>query len=128
MFARVMAPRRLPELQKLIDAHEPDLVLQAPVDLAAPLAAASRGVPTLTYGTGLVLEQPLMSKMAEWVQPLWAEHGLEAYENSGMYRDSYLNPVPATLQPEPVDVAPDPMKPADTAVAVQWMLQGLEPR
>jgi len=100
MFARVMAPRRLPELQKLIDEHKPDLVLQAPVDLAAPLAAASRGVPTLTYGTGLVLEQPLMSKMAEWVRPLWAEHGIDADENAGMYRDSYLNPVPATLQPE----------------------------
>jgi UDP:flavonoid glycosyltransferase YjiC (YdhE family) len=100
MFARVMAPRRLPELQRLIDEQKPDLVLQAPVDLAAPLAAASRGVPTLTYGTGLVLEQPLMSKMAEWVRPLWAEQGLAGDDNAGMYRDSYLNPAPATLQPD----------------------------
>lgn len=100
MFARVMAPRRLPALQNLIDDLAPDLVLQAPVDLAAPLAAASRGIPALTYGTGLVLEPQLMSTMADWVRPLWEQAGLEPDASAGMYRNAYLNPVPASLQPD----------------------------
>jgi UDP:flavonoid glycosyltransferase YjiC (YdhE family) len=106
MFARVMAPRRLPALQNLIDDLSPDLVLQAPVDLAAPLAAASRGIPTLTYGTGLMLEPRLMSTMADWVRPLWKQAGLEPDANAGMYREGYLNPVPASLQPDLGAAAP----------------------
>jgi UDP:flavonoid glycosyltransferase YjiC (YdhE family) len=113
MFARVMAPRKLPALQRLIEDFAPDLVVQAPVDLAAPLAAAGHGIPALTYGTGLVLEPALMSAMAGWVSPLWEQAGLQLDAHAGMYRHGYLNPVPATLQPDlgPAAAVARPIRP-----------------
>ena len=100
MFAHVLAPRKLPVLHELIEEFEPDLILQAPVDLAAPIAAASHGIPTVTYGAGLLLEPALMATMAAWVRPLWEQAGLESDEHAGMYRHRYLDPMPATLQPD----------------------------
>src|SRR5262249_50786403 len=80
MFGRVMAPAKLPVLHDLM--ADVDLVLQAPTDLAAPLAAAMRGIPTVTYGTGLVLEPALMSAMASLVSPLWTDAGLSCDSNA----------------------------------------------
>ncbi len=98
MFARIMAPQKLVKLQGLIDELAPDLVLQAPVDLAAPLAAATRDVRAITYGTGLVLEAALLETMAQWVEPLWQAAGLTSDPHAGIYRYGYLDPVPASLQ------------------------------
>jgi UDP:flavonoid glycosyltransferase YjiC (YdhE family) len=100
MFARIMAPQKLPQLQELIEEFHPDLVLQAPVDLAAPLAAATRGVRAITYGTGLVLETALIGTMAQWVAPMWHAEGLPFDPYAGIYRDGYLDPVPTSLQPD----------------------------
>ncbi|MFJ4657214.1 glycosyltransferase [Nocardia sp. NPDC088792] len=114
MFSRVMAPRKLPELRSIAEGFRPDLVLHAPVDLAAPILAAERGVPSITYGTGLLLEPELIAAMAEWVAPLWHSSGLAADEHAGLYRYGYLDPVPASLQPDlgpAADIA-QPIRPA----------------
>ncbi|MFI1914231.1 glycosyltransferase [Nocardia sp. NPDC020380] len=100
MFSRVMAPRKLPELRAIADEFSPDLVLHAPVDLAAPILAAERGIPSITYGTGLLLEPELIAAMSEWVAPLWHSAGLEPDEHAGLYRYGYLDPVPSSLQPD----------------------------
>lgn len=100
MFSRVMAPRKLPDLQAVAKEFDPELILHAPVDLAAPVLAALRGVPAITYGTGLLLEDELITAMAEWVAPVWDSVGLEPDENAGLYRYGYLDPVPRSLQPE----------------------------
>ncbi|MFE3028353.1 glycosyltransferase [Nocardia tengchongensis] len=100
MFAKVMAPRKLPDLFTIAERFTPDLVLHAPVDLAAPILAARLGVPSITYGTGLMLEPELVAAMAEWVAPLWYSAGVEPDEYAGLYRHGYLDPVPATLQPD----------------------------
>lgn len=99
MFGKVMAPRKLPELRALAAEFEPDLILHAPVDLAAPVLAAQRGVPAITYGTGLLLEPELVEVMAEWVAPLWESAGLPPDRHAGLYRYGYLDPVPRSLQP-----------------------------
>jgi hypothetical protein len=49
MFARIMAAEKLPALHTLTDDFAPDLILHPPVDLAAPLLAASRALPSVTY-------------------------------------------------------------------------------
>ncbi|MFD6161750.1 glycosyltransferase [Nocardia sp. NPDC060256] len=100
MFARIMAPEKLPELSRIAAEFRPDLILQPPVDLAAPIVAATLGIPSITYGTGLLLESELMGAMAEWVAPLWDSAGLEPDPHAGMYRSGYLDPVPAALQPD----------------------------
>ncbi|GAB3208757.1 glycosyltransferase [Nocardia tengchongensis] len=100
MFSKIMAPRKLPDLFAIAASFAPDLVLHAPVDLAAPILAARLGVPSITYGTGLMLEPELVAAMAEWVAPLWHSAGLDVDEHAGLYRHGYLDPVPASLQPD----------------------------
>lgn len=100
MFARIVAPAKLPELSRIAAEFRPDLILQPPVDLAAPIVAAALRIPSITYGTGLLLEAELMDAMTEWVAPLWDSAGLEPDPHAGMYRTGYLDPVPVALQPD----------------------------
>lgn len=105
MFSRVMAPAKLPELTEIAAGFTPDLVLHAPVDLAAPILAATLGVPSVTYGTGLPLEPELITAMAEWVAPLWHSSGQSPDEYAGLYRYGYIDPIPAALR---TDDGPSP--------------------
>ena len=50
MFGAVIAPAKLPALRHLADDYQPDLIVHAEVDVAAPLLAAERGLPSVTYG------------------------------------------------------------------------------
>ncbi|SDW38555.1 glycosyltransferase, MGT family [Amycolatopsis xylanica] len=114
MFSRVMAPEKLPALTAIADDFAPDVILHPPVDLAAPLLAARRGIPSITYGTGLLLEPELVSAMARWVAPLWTDSGLSPDTHAGLYRHRYLNPVPASLQPDlgPASACASQIRPA----------------
>ncbi|MFF2550868.1 glycosyltransferase [Nocardia sp. NPDC058058] len=114
MFSRVMAPAKLPELREIAKDFAPDLVLHAPVDLAAPILAAEIGVPSVTYGTGLPLEPELIAAMAEWVAPLWHSSGLEPDDHAGLYRHGYLDPIPPSLRPDlgPARAIALPIRPA----------------
>jgi UDP:flavonoid glycosyltransferase YjiC (YdhE family) len=113
LFARVMAPEKLPVLQQISADFEPDLILHPPVDFAAPLVAAQRGIESVTYGTGLLLESELMAAMAQWVAPLWHAADLRPDQHGGMYRHRYLDPVPRTLQPDlgPATACAQPIRP-----------------
>ena len=44
MFGAVIAPAKLPALRQLADDYQPDLIIHAEVDIAAPLLAAERGL------------------------------------------------------------------------------------
>jgi hypothetical protein len=48
MFGGVIAPRKLPALRAAADGFAPDLVVHPPVDVAGPLLAAERGLPSVT--------------------------------------------------------------------------------
>ncbi|MEV6773932.1 glycosyltransferase [Nocardia sp. NPDC051030] len=114
MFSKVMAPEKLPDLLAVAEEFEPDLIVHAPVDLAAPIVAAVRGIPSITYGTGLLLEDELVAAMAQWVAPLWDSMGVEADTHAGLYRRGYLDPIPASLQPDlgPAFGVAQPIRPA----------------
>lgn len=129
MFSRVMAPAKLPELQAIAEDFRPDIVVHAPVDLAAPVLAAVRGIPSITYGTGLLLEDELIGAMAEWVAPLWHSAGLPPDKYAGLYRHGYIDPVPRSLQPDlgPAAAISQPIMPAIPGSAddplPDWALQ-----
>ena len=98
MFGAVIAPAKLPALRQLADTYEPDLIVHAPVDLAAPLLAAERGLPSASYGFGLPLEPEVVDAFADRVAPLWQDAGLEPDPSAGIYRGRYLDPCPPSLQ------------------------------
>ncbi len=98
MFGATIAPAKLPVLRELADSVEPALVLHPPIDLAAPLLAAERGLPSVCYGFGHPLEPPMLEAMAERVAPLWSAAGLDPDPHAGLYLHRYLDPCPSGLQ------------------------------
>ena len=100
MFGAVIAPAKLPALRQLADDYQPDLIIHAEVDIAAPLLAAERGWPSVTYGFAQPLDPSMLAALAERVAPLWQSAGLNPDPYAGIYRDRYLDPCPASLQGE----------------------------
>jgi UDP:flavonoid glycosyltransferase YjiC (YdhE family) len=98
MFGSVIAPAKLPELRDLANTFEPDLVIHPQVDLAGPLLAAERGLPSVCYGFLRPLEQPVVSGLAAAVAPLWEQSGLTPDPYAGLFRGPYLDPCPPALR------------------------------
>lgn len=98
MFGGQIAPAKYAELQRIGEDWPPDLVLTAPVDLAGALFAASRDLPSLSYGFGQHVEQPMLEGFAERVRPLWEQAGVPPDPWAGIYRGTHLDPCPPGLQ------------------------------
>jgi UDP:flavonoid glycosyltransferase YjiC (YdhE family) len=113
MSGAVIAPAKLPALRQLADDYQPDLIVHAEVDVAAPLLAAERGLPSVTYGFAQPLDPNMLAALAERVAPLWRSAGLNPDPYAGIYRDRYLDPCPASLQGErgPAAAAAEPIRP-----------------
>jgi UDP:flavonoid glycosyltransferase YjiC (YdhE family) len=123
MFGGVIAPRKLPELRAAAERFAPDLVIHPPVELAGPLLAAERGLPSVTYGFAQPLEPVVVAGMAERVAPLWRAAGLDPDPHAGLYRGRYLDPSPPGLRAdrgaaEPVAEPMRPEIPGDPAAAL----------
>jgi UDP:flavonoid glycosyltransferase YjiC (YdhE family) len=98
MFGGVFAPALLPELRRIADTFAPDAVLHPPVEMASPILAAERGIPSVTYGFGQVLPADMARASAERVAPLWEAAGLVADPHAGAYLDGYLDPCPPSMR------------------------------
>jgi UDP:flavonoid glycosyltransferase YjiC (YdhE family) len=98
MFGSVIPPAKLPVIRELAETFEPDLVIHPPVDLAGPIVAAERGIPSVCYGFMHPLEQPVVSGLADAVEPLWQAAGLTPEPHAGLYRTRYLDPCPPALR------------------------------
>lgn len=98
MFGGVVPRLKLPALRELADAFAPDMVLHPPVDLAGPLLAVERGLPSACYGFLHPFGPEVVNAIAERVAPLWEEAGLVPDPYAGLYRWRYLDPCPAALR------------------------------
>jgi UDP:flavonoid glycosyltransferase YjiC (YdhE family) len=99
-FSRIFAPARLPDLERIVAEWQPDLVVHECTDLAAPIAAAAAGLPTVTQGWGLVPLPGLTVPDPADVAPLWRSRGLEPEPYAGIFGTVHLHPVPSGLQPD----------------------------
>jgi UDP:flavonoid glycosyltransferase YjiC (YdhE family) len=106
LFGSVIAPAKLADLRGIAADWKPDVVLHATVDVAAPIVAVERGLPSFTYGLGLVPSRPFVAEMARRVAPLWEDAGLDPPSDAGLYRLGYYNPCPSGLQPDLGDAGP----------------------
>src|SRR3954447_24321245 len=80
LFSRIFPPRApamLADLLPVVDELQPALIVAEQAELAAPIAAALRGVPNVTHGFGALLPEVRLARAAEALAPLWREHGLE---------------------------------------------------
>lgn len=85
MFGGVFAPALLPELRRIADEFAPEAVLHSPVELAAPILATERGIPSVTYGFG------------QASRGTWCARRLNALPRCGRPPDWSRIPMPASI-------------------------------
>jgi UDP:flavonoid glycosyltransferase YjiC (YdhE family) len=96
-FAEIEAPYRLPDLRDLVEASSPDVVIHESADLAAPIAAAAAGVPTVNHAFGLPIPEPALLRAGTAMAPSWQAAGLEPDELAGAYRNSFVGICPPSF-------------------------------
>lgn len=119
LFGGVVAPAMVDGFAATVDGWRPDLVVNEPAALAAPLVCALRGLPHLTHAVGLrIPERNLVAAMAEFA-PCWLAAGLPPPADAGLYRHLYLDIAPPALQGATAGAATIPtqaLSPAATQV------------
>ncbi len=98
MFGGVFATELLPELRRIAEEFGPDAVVHPPVEMASPIVASERHIPSVTYGFGQVLPSEMVTASAARVAPLWEAAGLAPDPHAGLYLDCYLDPCPPSLR------------------------------
>ena len=98
MFGGVFAPALLPELRRIADDFGADAIVHPPVELASPIVATERAIPSITYGFGQVLAAEIVQAAAGRVAPLWEAAGLVPDPYAGIYLDCYLDPCPPSMR------------------------------
>jgi UDP:flavonoid glycosyltransferase YjiC (YdhE family) len=114
LFGTALAPDRFVDLGRTADRWKPDLIVHATVDVAAPIVAAARNVPSMSYGLGLVPPEAFVAELARRVAPLWERAGVAPPDDAGLYGLGYFDPCPTGLQLDRGAAAPvaRPVRPA----------------
>ncbi len=114
LFAGVYAPATLPGLLAVVDAWQPELVLHDVMAHAAPLAAALRGLRSVSHGFGLPRPRSLIDGAAACMAPQWQTQGLSMPADSGNHRGGHVDICPPSLRMgEPLPDGPRwPLSPA----------------
>lgn len=117
LFADIAAPHATQDLEPLLAARRPDLVVHEVAELASPPLTAAYGIPRVTVAFSGELPPAVREPAVDAVQPLWSRHGLEAPPDLGLHDVGYLHPFAPSLGQRPahptvVDVAPTRTEPA----------------
>jgi UDP:flavonoid glycosyltransferase YjiC (YdhE family) len=126
-FAKLEAPAKLAALVAAAEAWRPDMLVHDSADLATPIVAASRRLPSTQHAFGQLIPRACLERAAEETAPLWRELGLEPEPLGGVYRGTYVDRCPPSLQlghpPENVPVEPiRPLfPPAPSEDAPPWL-------
>jgi UDP:flavonoid glycosyltransferase YjiC (YdhE family) len=107
MFGRVKAPPMLKDLLPVAQAWKPSLIVHEQGELAAPIVAATLGVPNVTHAFGSVVPKHRVAAASGWVEPLWAQQGLQPRPYGGCYDHLYLDIYPKSLSADEVAHIPN---------------------
>ncbi len=86
------------DLEAVIAAWQPDLVLHDVAELVTPLVATAQGIPYVEVGTGPLTSRDALAEAATVAAPLWTGRRLEPDPWAGLFRYLYLDPCPPALQ------------------------------
>lgn len=121
IFANLELAPRAVDLESIVSAWQPHLVVHEMAELAAPLVSTEQGIPYVDVGYGSLIPRALLEEAGAAAAPHWRARGLEPHPLAGAFRYLYVDPCPAALQnPEIADLAAvQPMRPAagETQVA-----------
>jgi UDP:flavonoid glycosyltransferase YjiC (YdhE family) len=120
IFANLELAPRVVDLESIISAWQPDLVVHEMAELAAPLVSTALGIPYVDVGYGSLIPRALLEAAGTSAARHWQARGLEPHPVAGLLRYLYVDPCPAALQnPEIALVAAvQPMRPAAGEVQV----------
>lgn len=102
LFGSIDAPAKIDELRSIVGAWTPDLVVHDSCDLAAPLAAAERELPSVHHSFGRMVPPAIIAVAGPVTEPLWRTAGLAPDAYSGMFRGIYVDIAPPSFQTETV--------------------------
>jgi UDP:flavonoid glycosyltransferase YjiC (YdhE family) len=121
LFAEIGLPAMVDGLTALSREVCPDLLIFEPYSLAAPLVAASCGVPSVQHTIGLRMDRSIVELANDAVTPAWRLAGLSSPVAAGLFDGSTLEICPPSLDwPDPKAAAvqklrPTPLPDADAA-------------
>lgn len=94
LFGRMHAPEKLPELLAAAREWDADAIVFDSGDLAAPVAAAVLGIPSVNHSFGAMIPFAVLEEAAAVVEPLWQKHGLEPDPWAGAFRGLFVDLAP----------------------------------
>jgi UDP:flavonoid glycosyltransferase YjiC (YdhE family) len=107
LFADCYAPATVGDLLAVLDAWRPDLVVHDVMAHAAPLAAAQRGVRSVSHGFGLPRPRSSIDGAHARMARLWQVAGIEVPADSGNHRHGHVDICPPSMRmDEPVPAGP----------------------
>jgi UDP:flavonoid glycosyltransferase YjiC (YdhE family) len=112
-FAKLEAPAKVGALRALVDDWRPELLVHDSADLAAPLVAASRALPSAHHAFGQLIPIACLERASDETAALWRDTGLEPEPLCGVYRGPYVDLCPPSLQRDapPEHVRIEPVRP-----------------
>ena len=102
MFGAIEAPTKIADLRGVVGTWKPDLVVHDSCDLAAPIAAAEHGLPSVNHSFGRMVPPAIVALAGTVTEPLWRDAGVASEPYGGMFRGIYVDIVPPILQTEVV--------------------------
>jgi UDP:flavonoid glycosyltransferase YjiC (YdhE family) len=98
VFVGLELERRAADLERVLATWEPDVVVHELAELAAPLVAASAGVPYATSSYGPLPSPAVMRAAGAAAASHWQRRGLPADAYAGAFRHLYRDVCPPSLQ------------------------------
>ncbi len=98
VFADLELAPRARDLEAIMSAWQPDLVVHEVAELAAPLVSTSLGIPYVDVGFGSLIPRRLLEAAGVAARPHWSARGLEPGPMAGLFRYLYVDPCPPALQ------------------------------
>jgi UDP:flavonoid glycosyltransferase YjiC (YdhE family) len=97
LFGRFHAPAKLPEVIGVARSWRADAIVYDSCDLAAPIAAASLGLPSVNHSFGAMIPLAALAAAREYVEPLWRGEGLEPDPHAGAFRGLFVDLAPPSF-------------------------------
>src|SRR5688500_4276258 len=128
LFAMIHAPAKLPEVIDVARSWGADAIVHDSCDLAAPLAAASLGLPSVNHSFGVMVPVAALEASREYLGPLWRGEGHEPDPYGGAFRGLFVDLAPRSFaweRPQGKVVRLRPV-PETTGAPPPWLVE-LEP-
>ena len=102
IFANLELVPRADDLESIVAAWQPNLIVHEMAELAAPLIGTLAGLPYVDVGYGALIPHAVLAAAGSASARHWRDRGLEPHPLAGLFRDLYIDPCPPALQSDEI--------------------------